>query len=297
MAGRRVEYEERDYYQPPPSRPVQVAERPAPVRPRDLEDLYRRPADGRDRQVAFLRDDYGPGEQQPLVLRERKVETFQRPIRYRSPSVEHVRTRYVERSPSLERERERTRVRYVDDSSRSPSLERDRTRVEVVERQWERSPEPEIYRRERYVERERERERSPSPLYDREKIRTTTRTVERGRERSPSPLPQRDRTSIRVVHRERERRRSVSSSSASSVRGSPVEPPIIRAPPIHQEIITHHRHIDHGMDVSPHFHTVANNTQDSTTNPSSPQPLPHPSASAHLSPHLRASVKKSERPR
>jgi hypothetical protein len=27
----------------------------------------------------------------------------------------------------------------------------------------------------------------------------------------------------------------------------PREPPVIRAPPIHQEIITHHRHIDHGM--------------------------------------------------
>jgi hypothetical protein len=205
------------------------------------------------------------------VLRERKVETFQRPIRYRSPSVERVRTRYVERSPSVEMKRERTRVRYMDDSSRSPSLERDRTRVEVVERQWERSPEPEIYRRERYVERERER----------------------GRERSPSPLPQRDRTNIRVVHRERERRRSVSSSSASSVGGAPVEPPIIRAPPIHQEVITHHRHIDHGMDASPHLDMVANNKQ--ATNPSSPQPLPHPSASAHLSPHPHAPVKKSER--
>jgi hypothetical protein len=43
---------------------------------------------------------------------------------------------------------------------------------------------------------------------------------------------------------ERERERSLSSESSPS---PPPEPPIIRAPPIHQEIITHHRHIDHGI--------------------------------------------------
>lgn len=250
MTGRYVDdYEERDYYREPPRAPVQVAERPAPMRSRDLEDLWRRPADDRDRQVAFLQDDYARTDEQPLVLRGRKVETYQRPIRRspsrgRSQSIEHerVRTRVVEK----ERERspspvERTRVRYVQqERQRSPSPV-ERTRVRVAERQRELSPEPEIYRRERYVE--RERERSPSPLYDREQIRTMTRTVER-RERSPSP--ERERTSVRVVQRERERQRSRSSSAASSIR-MPPEPHIIRAPPIHQEIITHHRHIDHGI--------------------------------------------------
>ncbi|OBT80004.1 hypothetical protein VF21_01128 [Pseudogymnoascus sp. 05NY08] len=187
MAGRRDDYDDRDYHRGPPrGAPVQLAERPAPLRSRDLEDLWRRPgAEERDRQVAFLQDDYGRVDDQPLVLRERKVETFRRhtPPRARSPSMERVRTRIVD--------------------------------------------EPEVYRRERFVE----RERSPSPLYDRERL--------------PSPIRERERTSVRVVDRERERRRSPSSSPEPRAR-MPREPPVIRAPPIHQEIITHHRHIDHG---------------------------------------------------
>ncbi|OBT88235.1 hypothetical protein VE02_02795 [Pseudogymnoascus sp. 03VT05] len=194
MAGRRDDYDDyddRDYQRGPPrGAPVQLAERPAPLRSRDLEDLWRRPgAEERDRQLAFLQDDYGRVDDQPLVLRERKVETFRRhtPPRARSPSMERVRTRIVD--------------------------------------------EPEVYRRERFVERERERERSPSPLYDRERL--------------PSPIRERERTSVRVVDRERERRRSPSSSPEPRAR-MPREPPAIRTPPIHQEIITHHRHIDHG---------------------------------------------------
>lgn len=178
MAGRRDDYDDRDYDErdyhrgPPRGVPVQLAERPAPLRSRDLEDLWRRPAtEERDRQVAFLRDDYGRTDDQPLVLRERKVETFRRA---RSPSMERVRTRIVE--------------------------------------------EPEVYRR--------QRERSPSPLYDRERMRSR----------------ERERTSVTVL----ERRRSPSSSPEPRVR-VPREPPIIRAPPIHQEVITHHIHIDHGM--------------------------------------------------
>ncbi|KFY00378.1 hypothetical protein V490_01381 [Pseudogymnoascus sp. VKM F-3557] len=201
MAGRRDDYDERDYERdyhrgPPRGAPVQLAERPAPLRSRDLEDLWRRPAEERERQVAFLQDDYARAEDQPLVLKGRKVETFRRhsPPRARSPSLERVRTRIVEER---------------------------------------RSPTPEMYRRERFVE--RRRERSPSPLYDSD------------RERMPSPIHERERTSLRVVERERERRRSPSSSPEPRAR-MPREPPVIRAPPIHQEIITHHRHIDHGYE-------------------------------------------------
>lgn len=185
MAGRRDDYDDRDYHErdyhrgPPRGAPVQLAERPAPVRSRDLEDLWRRPAaEERDRQVAFLQDDYRRVEDQPLVLKRREVETFRRhsPPRARSPSVERVRTRFVDR----------------------------------------------------------ERERSSSPLYDSDRI--------------PSPIHERERTSVRVVERERERRRSRSSSPEPRAR-MPREPPVIRAPPIHQDIITHHRHIDHGMWV------------------------------------------------
>jgi hypothetical protein len=203
--GRSEEYEERAYY----SR--EVPARGATVRTRDEEiDVYTRRGVDRDRQPTFLREDYVRVEDQPLVLRERKVETFTRPGQRRSPS-------------PVERERIRTRVVERERSPSPRPVERVRTRV--IER--ERSPEPERFRkRESSVERvvrTRVVEREPSL----EKIRTTTRTIER--ERSPSPVRERIRT--RVVERER---------STSPTR---------RPPPIHQEVITHHRHIDHGNSL------------------------------------------------
>lgn len=266
------EYEERAYFES--DGPAPARSRPAPVRARDLLeiDINSRRERERDRQPDFLRQDYARADDQPLVLRKREVETFERPIqrrsppRRRSPSVERerVRTRVVERererTPSpVERERVRTRV-VERTRERSPSpVQIERVRSRVVERERERSQE-ERYRT-RIVERERERERSFSPPGERirtrvverdrersrdrepsmERTRTTTRIVERERERSPSPIRERERIRTRVVERERER--SLSSESSVSL---PPEPPIIRAPPIHQEIITHHRHIDHG---------------------------------------------------
>jgi hypothetical protein len=203
--GRTEEYEERAYF----SR--EAPARGATVRTRDEEiDVYTRRGVDRDRQPNFLREDYVRIEDQPLVLRERKVETFTRPGQRRSPS-------------PVERERIRTRVVERERSPEPRPVERVRTRI--IER--ERSPEPERFRKretstERVV-RTRVVEREPSL----ERIRTTTRTVER--ERSPSPVRERIRT--RVVEREK----------------SPS--PTIRAPPIHQEVITHHRHIDHGNSL------------------------------------------------
>ncbi|KAI9743798.1 MAG: hypothetical protein M1818_002532 [Claussenomyces sp. TS43310] len=241
--GRDDVYEERDYYaqEAPPPR------RSAPVRARDLEEVdisVRRGGVDRDRQPEFLRQNYAR-EEQPLVLRKREVESFSRPIERRSPSPERerVRTRIVERekerSPSQPPPMERIRTRVVE-RERSPEPERPRFRI--VERA--RTPEPSLERvRTRIVEK---RERTPSPPPERERIRTTTRIVERERERSPSPPPERER--IRIVEREKERPRSPSPESSPS---PPPEPPVIRAPPIHQEIITHHRHIDHGYDYQP----------------------------------------------
>ncbi|KAF4634860.1 hypothetical protein G7Y89_g3233 [Cudoniella acicularis] len=226
-------YEERDYY---------AREGPPPVRTRERErdyeevDIYsRRERDGN--RPEFLREDYGrtgPGE---LVLRERETETFSRPIERRP------------RSPSPVRIRERERI--VRRSPTPPPVERVRTRV--VERERERSPTPPPERlRARVIEtRERIRERSPSPVRIRERIierqrspsppvRIRERIVERERERSPSP-PRVETVRIRNI--ERETRQPSPSPSPS-----PSPPPSIRAPPIHQEIITHHRHIDHGFE-------------------------------------------------
>ncbi|RAL68554.1 hypothetical protein DID88_007279 [Monilinia fructigena] len=95
--------------------------------------------------------------------------------------------------------------------------------------------------------RQRFRERSPSPPAP-SPVRIRERIVERERERerSPSPPPQVERIHTRIVEREREREPSPSPSPP------PTPPPeIIRAPPIHREIITHHRHIDHGFERAP----------------------------------------------
>ncbi|KAH8660716.1 hypothetical protein BGZ60DRAFT_111619 [Tricladium varicosporioides] len=231
-------YEERDYYERTGPPPVRTRERE-----RDYEevDIYSSRRE-RDNRPEFLRDDYGrsgPGE---LVIRERDTETFTRP---RPRSLSPVRRTEV---------RQQTIVRRSP-SPPPPQVERVRTRI--VERERDRSPTPPPERlRARVIEtreRVRERERSPSPIRIRERIierqrslspppvRIRERIVERERERSPSP-PRIDTVRIRNI--ERETRRAPSSSPSPS----PSPPPSIRAPPIHQEIITHHRHIDHGFE-------------------------------------------------
>ncbi|TVY84085.1 hypothetical protein LSUE1_G001529 [Lachnellula suecica] len=262
-AGGRTVYEERDYYSregPPPPPP------PAPVRTRERErdyeeiDIYsrREREPERGNRPDFLREDFGRPDPGPLVLRERETDIYRAPERRpRSPSpvrTREVRTeRIIQRSPTpppvervrtrvIERERERSptppperlRARVIETRERvrerSPSPVRSVYRERVVERERTPSPPP-IRIRERIVERERERTPSPPPMRIRERI------VERERERTPSP-PRIE--NIRIRNFERERRPSPSPSPSPSP-----PPPIVRAPPIHQEIITHHRHIDH----------------------------------------------------
>ncbi|KAI4152580.1 MAG: hypothetical protein LQ340_002831 [Diploschistes diacapsis] len=52
-----------------------------------------------------------------------------------------------------------------------------------------------------------------------------------------------------LVIRRKERSPSASSMTTMAPPEPPREPEPIRAPPIHQEIITHHRHIDHGFET------------------------------------------------
>ncbi|PMD19864.1 hypothetical protein NA56DRAFT_189413 [Hyaloscypha hepaticicola] len=219
-------YEERDTYyrEGPPPPPAQVRVREREREPVYEEEVYvRREREGS--RPEFLRDDYGRNDTGPLVLRERQSETVTRP-RPRSPSpapAVRIRERIIEREPSPPPvERVRTRVVERETRQRSPSPPPERLRrrvVETTERIRERSPSPIRYR-ERIVERERERERSISPeVVERVRI---TRNVERQRSPTPSPSPPRS-----------------------------ITPPLIRAPPIHQEIITHHRHIDHGFERAP----------------------------------------------
>ena len=211
-------YDDREYY----SR-EEVRAPPVRVRDREYEevDTYIRRDSQPGRRPDFLRDDYNvQSTAGPMVVREREVE-YARPLerRPRDPSPEvqfHERiTTTRDRSPDLQ-ERVRTSMRV----ERSVSPPPDRLRARVIETREripvrQRSPSP-VQFRERYIER---RERSPSPIHD-ERIHIT---------------------------QTRETRRSPSPSIRSLSPGPP--PPPIQAPPIHQEIITHHRHIDHGMII------------------------------------------------
>lgn len=225
-------YEERDYYS---REELPIRGPPVRTRERDREeiDIFTRREREPDRRPEFLRDDYGRGGAGPLVRVERETETITRPERRpRSPSPVRIRERFIERerSPSpAPLERVRTRVVERERSLTPPPPDRLRARViETRERVRERSPSPIRYR-----ERVIERERSPSPVRFRERI------IERERSLSPPPIQ-----TIRTRVTERETR-------APSPSPSPSPPPSIRAPPIHQEIITHHRHIDHGFERPP----------------------------------------------
>ncbi len=211
--GGNTVYEERDYYREAPT-PPQVS-----VRERDFEetDTY----NGRGSRPAFLdrEEIYTRSDAGPLVIRGRDSGALERRDPHRSSSEVRVSTREREIIQRPQSPQERVRTRIIERRSPSPPPERLRARVvETRERIRERSPDPPPpvrVVRERFVERERERSPSPQQI-DRVRIRNVERDIQ-VREPTPSPSP------------------------------SPPTPPAIRAPPIHQEIITHHRHIDHGM--------------------------------------------------
>lgn len=79
----------------------------------------------------------------------------------------------------------------------------------------------------------------------------------------------RDRQEIIIRKNSRSRSRSPSIASAPV---APPEPQVINAPTIHQEVITHHRHIDHGFEVA-----IPSRPRVISRPPSPPSPPPPPS--------------------
>ncbi|KAH8816786.1 hypothetical protein F5884DRAFT_234110 [Xylogone sp. PMI_703] len=165
-------------------------------------------------------------EEVDTYRRERLPHFMQSDFRREEQGPLVLRSRPHERSPSEVRISER----FVE-RERSPSPERERVRARVVERR-EREP-SQVRRVIETRERIRERERSPSPP-----VVVRERLVERLKSPSPPPV---ERIRTRIIEREKK-------EPSPSPSPSPPPPAPIIAPPIHQEIITHHRHIDHGFE-------------------------------------------------
>lgn len=242
------------------------SERPPPRREREVEreeiiirrDELERPPPRREREVdreeIIIRRDES---ERPPPRREREVEREE--IIIRQDDRDRDRDR---RPPPREMERDEIiirrdegggRPRYDDDIiSRKSNGRRggrsDYDREEIIIRHDERDDDT----RSRYGGRgyddyalaprpkshERERSRigrasSHSSHDDEVIIRRDTREGRDGREREREE----------IIIRKHSHSRSPSPESLP-------EPPIIRAQPIHQEVITHHRHIDHGYEIA-----------------------------------------------
>ena len=149
------------------------------------------------------------------------------------------------RPPPRERSRDREEIiiRRTDDDvvSRHGGREHEREKEEIIIRRDERDSDS-------YFPRSRYEDHAPRPVsHERSRGRGGSEDEEIiiRREEREGRHGQKNETQ-EIIIRKSSRSRSPSPSSISTRR----EPEIIRAPPIHQEVITHHRHIDHGYEVA-----------------------------------------------
>ncbi|WPH05041.1 Hypothetical protein R9X50_00794000 [Acrodontium crateriforme] len=275
----KIKRSERDSNPPPPrseapSR-VEYRERDIEIRETDIEETRSRGGDRRrpppreiDKEEIIIREDRrGPlrheVDKEELIIREER----RGPPR-RERDEEEIIIREDRRGPARREVDEEIIIRESDrrrDRSRRGYRERDVTEeIEIRERssaprqradsrgilvgkereEWivrkprNEPPPPRDFEKEEIIIRRKERSPSPEPPpppkpYKKEEI------VIRRKERSPSPEPPRDYEKEQIIIRRTER-------SPSPEPRAPTPPPIVR-PPIIQEIITHHHHIDHGF--------------------------------------------------
>lgn len=264
--SRAPRYDDRDYYD--------YDRRGPPVRERERDVLIREEVRERpSRELpAFMREDHGRTEAGAVVLRQRETEDFEfvpRPARPPSPEPEKKvereeiiirRDESDHRGPPRGGEREREREEIIirrteqDDDVRSVAQSRRgggereeiiiRRREEEDDRMSRRGPPSEIgsqYGRPRYDPRPVSHERERSRVRDRGGSESQEEIIIREQDRGRGEKQQ------EIIIRRHSRSNSPSSVST---RGPAPEPPIIHAPPIHQEVITHHRHIDHGYEIA-----------------------------------------------
>lgn len=232
---------------------------PEPVREREREEIIirrdesERPPPRREREV----------DREEIIIRRDEVERPPRRERDREVEREEIIIRTDERErdrrgPPRETERDEIIIRrdegggkgrYDDDVVSRRGGRGDRDREEIIIRRDERDDDT--------------RSRYGGRGYDDYALATRPKSHERERSRvgrASSPSSHEDEVIIRRDTREgrdgREREREEiiirkhSPSRSNSLESSLPEPPVIRAPPIHQEVITHHRHIDHGYEIA-----------------------------------------------
>ncbi|OJD19329.1 hypothetical protein AJ78_00688 [Emergomyces pasteurianus Ep9510] len=219
----------------------------------------------------------------PEFLRESHLRSSSAGPLMRRPRVRDEHYEFIEHEDEREHDHRRSGLRpahqrptFVERKfSPPPPLARGVERDELVVRR-ERSRPPPPRESEFLVRREKDHgpEKRPARRYGRdwewERERETEGEMERGRlerdYRKGSYVRERshirgDTEDIIIQRHEMEgiggrgreeviiKRREESSSSSESSSHGQINPPPIRAPPIHQEMITHHRHVDHGYEV------------------------------------------------
>lgn len=170
--------------------------------------------------------------------------------------------------PPPEIERDEYIVRRDDwggNSRYSSAYERDESMVRRL------PPRDDYEREEIIIRHNRDDSREPPRYRGRDDLRVPARAISHERERSRISRSRAGSETDEIIirrdeieggrngrDREREeiiiRRHDSRSPSPASTRAPstkpPPEPPVINAPPIHQEVITHHRHIDHGYEMA-----------------------------------------------
>lgn len=194
-----------------------------------------------------------------------------------------------------------------------------REKPEVDDRSYRPPPPPsrnEVDRQEIIIRREQQdpdnRSRVTRSRYEEDMSLTRPISHERARGRSHSSASEdeiiirreqrddrgRESTRQEIIIRKTSRSRSPSPTASVSTRAPPApmpapEPQVIYAPQIHQEVITHHRHIDHGYEVQlpPRRQPVYSRPP---SPPSPPPPPPLAPASVREQSEERIEIRRSE---
>lgn len=229
---------------------------------REPDRRYTPPVREREREEIIIRKDEGVRDVRPPPPRE--VNTSRDEIIIRREEKD------TERRPRFDDD-DMVSVRRSDFDRRPARSEVDRDEI-IIRREEEkidtRGRDDYTLGRPKSHERARSRARRSSSGSNQEIV--IRRDETRGRS------GERERQEIIIRKSSRSRSPSISSASVRAPAPVPVpEPQIIHAPTIHQEVITHHRHIDHGFEVS--IPTRPRVVERPPSPPSPPLPAPIPS--------------------